>query len=142
MIKVFILFLIFSCSTTKKINDRYTDIHSLWRQKATKELLIKKLGKDFKEENNGIIYHFEWEAIESGHFFDTQGNLVVQFLFIPKEKFQDMKSIIACSWNDKTEIEQIGHTFHSIESGKCTTENISYRYRPSMLLYEFRWEKN
>lgn len=136
------LFLFIACTIEIKSPDRYALINSLWREKATKDQVIKKLGASFEEKHNGIIYSFNWGSIESGHFFDSSGKLEVQFLFVPKEKFDGLKKIISCLWNEKSENKSIGHTVYNIESGKCASENISYVYRPSMLLYEFRWESN
>ena len=103
--------------------------------------MIKELGTGYEEKHKGIIYRFLWNSIESGYFFDSTGKLSTQFLFVPKEKLEELKKIISCAWNEKSEIKDIGHTIHTIESGQCASENISYEYRPSMLLYEFRWER-
>jgi len=136
------LLLIVACAASKKSPDRYAMINKLWHERATKEQVIKELGPTFEEKHSGIIYWFTWKSIESGHFFDASGRLKIQFLFVPKERFDELKKTISCSWNEKSEMKSIGHTVHSIESGKCSSENISYSYRPSMLLYEFRWESN
>lgn len=138
--KIILLFSVMACTFGQNNDDRYSLINRLWYEKATKDRVVEKLGSDYEKKHDGIIYRFPWKSIESGHFFDSSGKLTVQFLFVPKEKFQDFKKVISCSWNEKSESKDIGHTVHTIESGKCASENISYEYRPSMLLYEFRWE--
>ncbi len=142
MMKLILLFLIAACTLSQKNYEKYAVIDQLWHEKATKDQVIKNLGSDFEEKHKGIIYRFPWKSIESGHFFDSSGKLTVQFLFVPKEKFREFKKNISCSWIEKSESKDIGHTIVTIESGKCASENISYEYRPSMLLYEFRWESN
>ena len=99
------------------------------------------LGSNYETKHEGIIYRLDQTSIESGHFFSPSGKLAVQFLFVPKEKFQDVKKIVSCSWKEKSESRNVGHTVDMIDSGKCCSKNISYEYRPSMLLYEFRWER-
>ena len=140
MMKFILLLSIMACTFSQRNDDRYSVINKLWHEKATKDRVIEKLGSNYEIKHDGIIYRFPWKSIESGHFFDSSGKLMVQFLFVPKERFQDLKKVISCSWNEKSEFKDIGHTVHTIESGKCASENISYEYRPSMLLYEFRWE--
>ena len=140
MMKFILLFSVMACTLSQKNDDHYTVINTLWREKATRDQVIEKLGSDYEKKHNGIIYRFPWKSIESGHFFDSSGKLSMQFLFVTKERLQDLKKIISCSWNEKSESKDIGHTVHSIESAKCVSENISYEYRPSMLLYEFRWK--
>jgi len=137
---ILLLFSIMACSFNQKNNDRYSVINELWHEKANKDRVIEKLGSIYEIKHDGIIYRFPWKSIESGHFFDSSGKLMVQFLFVPKKRFQNLKKVISCRWNEKSEFKDIGHTVHTIESGKCASENISYAYRPSMLLYEFRWE--
>jgi hypothetical protein len=140
MMKLILLFSVMACTLGQKSDERYSVINRLWREKATRDRVIEKLGSDYEKKQDGIIYRFPWKSIESGHFFNSSGNLTVQFIFVPKERFRDLKKIISCSWSEKSESKDIGHTIHTIESGKCASENISYEYRPSMLLYEFRWE--
>ncbi|MCM2349967.1 MAG: hypothetical protein NDI69_08090 [Bacteriovoracaceae bacterium] len=140
MMKFILLFLVAACTFGQKNHERYAVIDRLWHEKATIDQVIKKLGSDYEQKHEGIIYRSSGKSIESGHFFDSSGRLTVQFLFVPREKFKDLKKIISCSWNEKSESKNIGHTIHTIESGKCASENITYEYRPSMLLYEFRWE--
>lgn len=140
MMKLILLFLVAACTFGQKNHERYVVIDRLWHEKATIDQVIKKLGSDYEKKHEGIIYRSSGKSIESGHFFDSSGRLTVQFLFVPREKFKDLKKIISCSWNEKSESKNIGHTIHTIESGKCASENITYEYRPSMLLYEFRWE--
>ena len=137
-----LLLLLTACAASKRSPDRYAVINRLWHERATKDQVIKELGPSFEKKHSGIIYWFAWKSIESGHFFDSSGRLKVQFLFVPKEKFNELKKTISCLWDEKSEMKSIGHTVQSIESGKCVSENISYEYRPSMLLYEFRWELN
>jgi len=140
VMKLILLFSVVACTLGQKSDERYSVINKLWREKATRDQVIEKLGSDYEKKHGGIIYRSSWKSIESGHFFDSVGKLTVQFLFVPKERFQDLKKIISCSWSEKSEFRDIDHTIHTIESGKCASENISYEYRPSMLLYEFRWE--
>jgi hypothetical protein len=138
--KLIVLFSVVACTLGQKSDECYSVINKLWREKATRDQVIEKLGSVYEKKHDGIIYRSPWKSIESGHFFDSVGKLTVQFLFVPKERFQDLKKIISCSWSEKSEFKDIGHTIHTIESGKCASENISYEYRPSMLLYEFRWK--
>ena len=132
-----------ACTTALRPQDRYEVIDKLWKDKATRVQVIENLGPSYEKINDGIIYRITgYKEIESGHFFDPSGRLTEQFLFVYKENFEKAKKLIACEWDEKSEMKAMGHTVHTINSGKCDSKNISYEYRPSMLSYEFRWKSN
>lgn len=135
------LFFLTGCASNSKTLTRYEIMEQLWSGQSNKNQVINKLGGDFENVDNGIVYRESPNKFISGHFFDSNNKIREQFIFLSIPELNMLKKQLSCGWVEKEKRESSPHSSQLVLSGKCKERDISYQYRTSMALFEVRWKK-
>lgn len=136
------LFFTLACSSNgEKEESRSVVMNSLWKSKATKQEIIKKLGNEYNDLGYALVYPTKWESsVKSVHWFKDDV-LNEQIIHLDEKSLEQMKLDIPCPWEESEKKEGHGHTVYLVKRGKCVQNNIEYNYKPGNAYYEVRWKK-
>ena len=131
-----------SCTNAKQIqNKKFLLMDSLWKTKSYKAQVIKTLGSSYEEVSKGVVYKIPGrQFIESGHFFNSSGQLSEQFIFVDKGTFEEFRESFPCNWIETSDMKGSKHSVQKIPAGSCEAKNIQYEFTPAKNSYELRWK--
>ena len=140
---LFLIFLISACtSSAENKKSKYIVLNDLWEKRSTRNDVIKALGDDYVKTDSGVLYLYpNSKRPEIGLFFDSSNRLTEQFVFIPEQALQQLKSAINCKWQETAEEKDIAHYRRIIKRGTCTSLSISYETYLDLNAYEVRWKR-